>query len=220
LGRLREAWVAQRYGLAIVVESGTAAAGPVAPALATRVGRAIALYEAFAAERPLGWPASGPGALCALARLGAAERFAGDVARLLVLARGMRAVALERDQAQLDRARRRADARRNPRPARFVFRNLSPRGESAEQRRIRVRDAVLLDGGNPAAWPNAALALAHFPALQTAPTVALLEPDRFAELDGLGARATRYRAELARGRWQLPRDFSTDVTQPPGGIIR
>ena len=39
LGRLREAWVAQRYGLAIVVESGTAAAGVVAPGL-RRVGRA------------------------------------------------------------------------------------------------------------------------------------------------------------------------------------
>jgi hypothetical protein len=100
---------------------------------------------------------------------------------------------------------------------RFVFRSVSPHGESAEQRRVRVRDAVLLDGGNPAAWPNAALALAHLPALQTAPEVRLLEPDRCEELDGLGARANRYRAELARGRWQLPHDFPTDVTHTPGG---
>jgi hypothetical protein len=109
---------------------------------------------------PPGWPASGPGALCAPASLGAAERFAGDVGRLLV-AKGMRATALERDQTRIDRARRRAEARRQPRPARFVFRTASPRWEGGEQRRVRVRDAVLLDGGNPAAWPNAALALAH-----------------------------------------------------------
>ena len=58
------------------------------------------------------------------------------------------------------------------------------------------------------------------PALRAAPAVALLEPDRFEELDGFGARATRYRTELACGRWQLPRDFSADVTQPQGGTTR
>jgi hypothetical protein len=44
LGRLREAWVARRYGLASVVASGAAAAGAVRPGLAVRVGRASALY--------------------------------------------------------------------------------------------------------------------------------------------------------------------------------
>jgi hypothetical protein len=75
-----------------------------------------------------------------------------------------------------------------------------------------VRDAVLLSGGNSAAWPNAALALAHFPALQSVPDVQLLGPDRCDELDGLGARATRYRAELAGSRWHLHHDHSTRPT--------
>jgi hypothetical protein len=43
--------------------------------------------------------------LCVLAGAGGAERFAGDVARLLGLAKGMRAAALEHDAAQLARAR-------------------------------------------------------------------------------------------------------------------
>jgi hypothetical protein len=43
-----------------------------------------------------------------------------------------------------------------------------------------------------------------------------MEPDRFEELDGLGARAARYRAELARGRWRLPDHFAPDITQPQG----
>jgi hypothetical protein len=44
LGRLREAWVAHRYGLAKVVDAGTALAGAVRPALPARVLRAIELY--------------------------------------------------------------------------------------------------------------------------------------------------------------------------------
>ena len=205
LGRLREAWVAQRYGLAKVVESGSALAGPVRPGLAAVVGRAIELYERYAARRPPGWPASGPGALCALAGLHGAERFGGDVARLLGLAKAMRAVALEHDRTRLARARARALARRAPPTSRLVFRlSVAPRVETAEARRCRVRDAVLLGGRDPAAWPNAALALAHLAIAPAADEVRLLEPDRFEELDGIGARATRYRAELARGHWQLP----------------
>jgi hypothetical protein len=206
LGRLREAWVAQRYGLATVVESGTAAAGSVPPGLAVRVGRAIALYEAFAEHRPPGWPAGGAATMCVLATERRADRFAGDVARLLGLARGMRAAALEHDPARLAHARARAEARHAPATGRFVFRvpRRAPRIESAEARRCRVRDAVLLLGCDPAAWPNAALALAHLPITPGADAVRLTDPDPCEELDGIGARAARYRAELERGRWQLP----------------
>jgi hypothetical protein len=207
LGRLREAWVAQRYGLATVVESGTAAAGSVPSGLAVRVGRTIALYEAFAEHRPPGWPAGGAAALCVLAAQRRADRFAGDVARLLGLARGMRAAALEHDPARLAHARARAATRDAPATGRFVFRvpRRAPRIETAEGRRCRVRDAVLLMGGNPAVWPNAALALAHLPITPGADAVRLTEPDPCEELDGIGARAARYRAELTRGRWELPR---------------
>ena len=64
---------------------------------------------------------------------------------------------------------------------------------------MRVRDAVLLLDRDPAAWPNAELALAALPIAQ----LALLGRDRCEELDGIGARAARYRNELDRGRWRL-----------------
>ena len=83
LGRLREAWVVHRYGLARVGESGAAAAGAKRPALERLVRRAIALYEANAEQRPPGWPTSGAAALCVLAAQGRADWLAGDVARLL-----------------------------------------------------------------------------------------------------------------------------------------
>ena len=213
LGRLREAWTARRYGLAIVVESGTAAAGFVRPGDVALAARAIELYEAFAAQRPPGWPDSGPGALCALASLRGADRFAGDLARLLGLAKAMRATALEHDPAHLARAR--AAARTTPPSTRWAFwRQRPPRLETSEARRQRVRDAVLLADGNPAAWPNAALALAHLPIEPGADQVRLLDEDRCEELDGIGARATRYRAELACGRWQLPDQASPAARHP------
>jgi hypothetical protein len=212
LGRLREAWVARRYGLATVVESGTAAAGTVPPGLAARVGRAIGVYEAFADHRPPDWPAGGAAALCVLAEQQRADRFAGDAARLLGLARGMRAAALEHDPARLQRARARAEARRAPATGRLAFRpsGRAPRIETPEARRCRVRDAVLLLGHDPAAWPNAALALAHLPIAPGADAVGLTDPDPCQELDGIGARAVRYRAQLARGRWPLPHDAPHD----------
>ena len=63
------------------------------------------LYERFSEQRPPGWPCSSPGALCALAELGRAERLAGDVARLRIVAEEMRVVALEHDPARLGHAR-------------------------------------------------------------------------------------------------------------------
>lgn len=212
LGRLREAWVAHRYGLAKVVDCGTAFAGRAVPGLAARTARAIALYEAHVEHRPASWPVSGAAALCALAAQRRAAVFAGDVARLIVLAKGMRAVALSDDGVRLLRARERARARRAPRPG-LQFRLPAPRYESAEARRVRVRDAVLLAGGDPARWPNAQLALTHLPGLNASPR--LMEPDRCEELDGIGARATRYRAELARGTWQAPDLEVPTITEEP-----
>jgi hypothetical protein len=94
IGRLREAWVVYRHSLDAVAEGGSVAAGARSGAVARRARHAIAVYEAFAEQRPPGWPASGVAALCALASQRRAAVFAGDVARLLTLAKGMRAVAL------------------------------------------------------------------------------------------------------------------------------
>lgn len=220
LGRLGEAWVAHRYGLASVAESGAALAGRVRPGLPARVGCAIRLYEAHADRRPDGWPESGAAALCALAGQQRAAVLAGDVARLLALARGMRALALLDDPRRLQRASSRAAARQAPPVGRFVFRTVPPsagrtRIETAEQRRQRVRDAVLLLGRDPAAWPNAALALEHLPIAPGADQVRLVDADPCEELDGIGARVARYRAELAQGRWRLPRDWPR-VSAPTG----
>ncbi len=168
LGRLREAWVENRYWLAMVCESGTALAGPATAAVRELVARAIALYETHAEQRPAGWPASGAGALCVLARQQRAERFAGDVARLLGLAKGMRALAREHDPQRVKRARLRVQRRQSASAQRFQFRLLAARRESAEGRRRRVRDAVLLAGADPAAWPNAELALRFVPELRDA----------------------------------------------------
>ena len=86
------------------------------------VGRAIRLYEAHRASRPPGWPEGGAAALCVLADQARARSLAGDVARLLALAKAMRAVALEHDRDRLRRAQARAARRRRPAPARFAFR--------------------------------------------------------------------------------------------------
>jgi hypothetical protein len=216
LGRLREAWVAHRYGLAMVVQSGTALAGAVRPGLAPAIGRAIRLYEAHADRCPDGWPESGAAALCALAGQRRANVFAGDVARLLVLAKGMRALALLDDRRRVERARSRAAARATPAAGRYTLNfRVTPRIETAEQRRQRVRDAVLLLGRDPAVWPNAALALEHLSIAPGAEEVRLVDVDPCAELDGTGARAARYRAELDQGRWLLPRDWAR-VSAPTG----
>jgi hypothetical protein len=79
------------------------------------------------------------------------------------------------------------------------------RWETPEQRRQRVRDAVLAAAADPVAWPNAELARRWL----TAPRRGAAEPqlvgrDTFAALDGIGARAKRYRAERDHGRWGLP----------------
>ena len=206
LGRLREAWVAHRYGLAKVVDAATALAGAVRPALPARVLRAIELYKVSAEHRPPGWPAGGAAALCVLAEQQRADVLAGDVERLLLLAKGMRAVALAGDPRRVEPPRARAVARHAPARGRLTFRIPArrPQIESAEARRLRVRDAVLLLDRDPAAWPNALLALKHLPISPGADEVRLLDADPYEELDGIGARAARYRNELERGRWNRP----------------
>jgi len=90
-----------------------------------------------------------------------------------------------------------------------AFRTGAARWETAEHRRARVRDQLLLDGADPAAWPNAALAAEHV--AHHVPEPELLGPDPHAELDGIGARASRYRAELISGRWAVP---AGDLIEP------
>jgi hypothetical protein len=213
-GRLAEAWIAHRYGPDTAAETGAAAAGPRSPALSGRAARAVALYEAFAEQRPPGWPEAGPAALCALAAQRRAAVLAGDTARLLALAKRMRAAALAADPERVERAAVRARRRRRVPDGRVAFRTGWPRWESTEQRRVRVRDELLLAGANPAEWPNAALAMHVLGrgGRQTA-GLELIGPDPHAELDGVGARAERYRAELAIGRWALP--AGPDLTTPP-----
>jgi hypothetical protein len=214
LGRLREAWLTHRRGADAAAAHGTRSAGASSVSLARRVARAIALYEAFADERPPGWPATGPAALCALAGQRRAAVLAGDVARLMALAKGMRAVARLADEARIARAAASARRRAAPPAGPWRFRTRAARWESADQRRVRVRDELLLAGADPAAWPNAALAM-RAPELagRHAAAPELIGPDTHPELDGVGARAARYRAELANGRWTLP--AGPDLTTTP-----
>jgi hypothetical protein len=215
VGRLRESWVAYRYGLDAGAQGGSVAAGAGSVAAARRTGHAIAVYEAVAAHRPPGWPGSGAAALCALASQHTAAVFAGDVARLLVLAKGMRAAALEHEAARVARALAGARRRRAGAAAPIAFRTGAARWETPEARRRRVRDALLLAGGDPAAWPNAELALCHMAELRAGRErePELTWPDAHGELDGVGARAERYRAELRDGRWRLPPAWP-HATQP------
>jgi hypothetical protein len=216
VGRLREAWVAYRHGLGAVAEGGSVAAGAQSPAVALRARHAIAVYDAFAVRRPPGWPASGAGALCALASQRRAAVFAGDVARLLILAKGMRAAALEHDAGRVACAAARAQRRDAASTAPVAFRLAIVRWETAELRRRRVRDAVLRAGDDPAAWPNAELAERYHPQLRPEPAIgpALVGAEAFAELDGVAARAGRYRAELTTGRWRLDAHWQSSTSTP------
>ena len=159
-------------------------------------------------------PPSGPAALCALASQQRAASLAGDVARLLMLAKGMRAAARLRDPERTPRAVRRAQARGAVPDTRLQYRRAAPSQETAEQRRRRVRDAVLLGGGDPAAWPNAELALGQLHHDGT-PEPRVVGPNPCAELDGVGARAQRYRHELETGRWTLAAGWTDLIAQSP-----
>jgi hypothetical protein len=187
-GRLREAWAVFRDGALAVGDTGPRpTVGPEPPDLPRRAARAIALYDTHHAQRPPGWPASGTGALLALASQRHAATLAGDVARLRVLARRMRALAGHADPHRLERARRRAEDR--DRADRWQSRLLGwrlagrPRIVSPEHRRRQDRDEQLLAGLHP--WA-----------------------------DGLTQLAGRYRDELAHGAWTLPAHWP-NPTAPP-----
>jgi hypothetical protein len=215
-GRLREAWVAYRHGLDAVVQGGSVTAGAQHAAVGRRARHAIALFEQHAHQRPPGWPATGSAALCALASQGRAATFAGDVARLLILAKQMRAIAEAGDKAWLRRAQVQAERRSVRSASPLPFRRAAgPRLVAPEHRRQAVRDRVLLSGGDPSAWPNAALAAAAV----GLPTPSLTGPDPFDELDGRGARAARYRADLPAGRLELAPDWHHVHDEPQGGLI-
>jgi hypothetical protein len=160
LGALAEAWALARYGEQRVAESwGRVGAGPLGRATARQAAAAIELYEAFAAQRPPGWPDTGPAALLVLAARGRTATLRGDLASLLILAKGMRAVALHADPERVARARRRALNRAMPKNVRFAFRTV-PRApaahwpEPAEHQRMRIRDEALLAGLHPGVDPD------------------------------------------------------------------
>ncbi len=87
-----------------------------------------------------------------------------------------------------------------------------PRVETAEARRCRVRDAVLLGGRDPAAWPNAALALAHLAIAPGADEVRLARAGSVR-----GARRDR-RARHPLPRRARPRPLATPA--PRSGQLR
>jgi hypothetical protein len=224
---LREAWVVYRFGTEIrpdfttpesgaerVGDHGHADAGPRTAGQLERARAAIAAYERYADYRPAVWPRSGAAALCALAAQRRAETLDGDIARLACLARDMRATARHRDPARLERLRRRALRRVAAlRQALLPFGFRRPGGpgvETAEQRRDRVRDQLLLAGHDPGAWPNAAIAIGSiYSPATTGPT--LVGPDPHAELDGTAARARRYANEKQRGLWNIPITACADL---------
>jgi len=126
-------------------------------ATARQAVTAIELYEAFAAQRPPGWPDTGPAALLVLAARGRAATLRGDLATLLILGKGMRAVALYTNLERVARARRRALKRAMPKQVRFAFRRPADRAgfsEPAELRRMRIRDEALLAGALPGVDPH------------------------------------------------------------------
>jgi hypothetical protein len=214
VGRIAEAWLAHRYGVVFVIERGSGGARPRSAAITRRLQYAVELYETFASERPPGWPESGPAALCGLARQERAATLAGDVARLLILGKAMRAATRLEDRERTARAARRIQARSEVRDQRFSYRRSAALQETAEQRRRRVRDALLLSGGDPASWPNADLALDHLPQLSVMSATRIVGPTECSELDGVGARAARYRRELETGRWTLPAGWTAQPLNP------
>ena len=203
----------------MVVDCGTAPAGAGRPGLTSRwSARRSSSTRPSPTQRPPGWPASGAGALCALAsqrRRGA--RSPATSRACWGWPRAMRAAALEHDPARLaprPSPRRSRAARRPARAGRSGARRAA-RARRAEQRRRRVRDAVLLAGGDPAAWPNAALALAHLPITPGADARARCSSATAARSSTASAPARRATAPSSpRGRWRLPDDPSQPARQP------
>jgi hypothetical protein len=218
-GRLREAWVVYHYGTAIrddwltphsgperVGDHGAGDAGTRGRGQEDRAARAIALYEQHADHQPPGWPRAGAAALCVLAALGRADTLEGDIARLLVLAKDMRACTIVHDDERRARMTRRAMARAGTTRGRLSFRSPGPaRWETIEQRRLRLRDELLFAGEDPSTWTIAA-AIEHRNYRNPRPE--LVDTDAVdQELDGARSRQLRYTDELRLGRWDLPPRF-------------
>lgn len=119
-GRLREAWVAARWGVRQAAEFGSAHAGRVTAEDLERLDRARKRYERYAAARPTGMPAGGLGALLAIGAAAAAhdharpQLLAYGIRALDQLSRRMRAVATESDATRRVSQARRAAERHEP----------------------------------------------------------------------------------------------------------
>ena len=112
-------------------------------------------------HRPAGSPTAGAAALCVLAAQGRRDTFEGDIARLLVLARDMRACSQINNDKHRHRSTARAAKRRQAPDTPMPFRSTQPpRWQTVEQRRQRLRDQLLLEGEDPADR-TIATALAH-----------------------------------------------------------
>ncbi len=203
-----------------VGDHGSRDAGPTRPGILARAGRAMDLYETFAAHRPPGWPQSGAGALCALASQGRAATLEGEVARLLVLAKDMRATARHADAERLARAQRRAERRARgygyriaPGQLQFRFneeRRQRPRWESPELRRRRVRDELLRRGEHPGLSPHVFTEAWQAVERHEAGKPTWGDPDSYRLPDGMTDRAQRYAREIADGQWTLPDWWADD----------
>ena len=217
IGRLREAWAVFAAGAEVVGDSGPAVAGRVTVGLERRAARAVALYEAHAPARPPGWPASGACALTVLAAQRRAASLAGDVQRLLNLAKDMRALERHADPERVAAARRRAHARDAGADSagasgrlRFRLRRPGrPRLETPEGRRRRVRDELLRGGEHPGLSPHVFDEAWRAAERHDAGELAWGDPDLYRLPDGMTERARRYQRELAAGRWPLPASWPT-----------
>lgn len=231
LGRLREAWVVFRFGTQLretfdtprtgpelVGDHGTGNAGPTRPGQLRRATDTIALYEAFADQRPPGWPAAGAAALCVLAAQQRAATLEGDIARLRCLAKDMRAVALHADAERVARATQRADRRAGgyaaPDAIRFTFRQSPPGGrprfETPELRRLRIRDELLRAGEHPGLSPNVFRSSWEAAMRHQAGAHPHGDPVLYRLPDGMTERAQRYQREIHDGRWTLPASWTPD----------
>lgn len=223
--RIREAWVVCHpdHGPDVAASTSTSAAGNVDQATLTT---AIELYEASAAHRPPGWPASGAAALTVLAARGEAHALAGDVARLRRIARDMRATALTHsDPSEIARLAARTNRTRldhtSKAPARLTYRRSPGRAETTAEMRRRQRALLIYLGQNPALFPNLGFAEAWLLRAEAEGEIppGLVPPSayaanrnttRWASADtaqhqtGSISRADRYRIECTDGRWTIP----------------
>jgi hypothetical protein len=219
LATTADAWDAFRHGVDVVAERwGQRDAGPLTPRLAGQLREAASLYEAFSSRRPAGFPPSAGAALMVLAAQRRAEVLAGDVARLMILAKGMRAVALRDDHDRLRRAEQRAVKRhrRRTQPAPGTMRLARPEALVAwihpeiQRRRRRDEDLLALTRLRDQLSDEQLREMAA-----SGVTVArtLLEDGTVPKAapldDGLAARARRFEADLAAGRWALPDGWPT-----------